>query len=130
MGSSVSAETFTSQDAVRETHDGLKSFIGAEYSKSSWYQILKQDFEENDEGKKGYLTKSEIDNTLEEYLSLKGISPTEELKEECFKKIDTDSTEKISLDKLYQFARSAVEAEFLPEFEQKCTQHNMEVWAC
>mmetsp|Transcript_13429 Transcript_13429/g.15083 ORF Transcript_13429/g.15083 Transcript_13429/m.15083 type:complete len:131 (+) Transcript_13429:14-406(+) len=130
MGSSASAATFENVDTAKDIYDNLKLFTGSEFSKSNWYQILIEDFEENDTTNKGYLTKSEIDNTLEEYFSLKEITPTDELKEDYFKKINTSGDEKITFEELYQFAKTAIESDFLPDFEKKCKEHSLELWSC
>ncbi len=128
MGSSCSSSSFEDKETVLETYNNLKIFISDDASKSWWYTYLKDDFEETDSAKNGYLTKEEISNTLEEYFQLKSISPTDELKEEYFKKINTSEDGKVSFDQLYQFAKGAVEMDFLPEFEEQCRAHNAIAW--
>ena len=130
MGSSISSsEHFNNKDTVLENYNNLKTFVGSNYTDSSWYDILADDFTENDENKVGYLTREQLDNTLEEYFQLKDVTPTTELKDDYFQKINTDGSGQVTLDQLYNFAKSAVETDFLPEFEKQAEAHNAVVWA-
>ena len=115
-------------ETVHETYKNLKQFVGSDYTNSVWYSTLQDDFNENDQGGKGYLTREEIDATIEEYFNLKGIDPTIELKDDYFNKIDSGAKGNISFDDLYQFAKQAVEMDFLPELEEQCRQYDIDVW--
>ena len=115
-------------ETVQDTYKNLKQFISSDYTNSEWYFTLKDDFEDNDSGKKGYLTRDDIDTTLEEYFNLKGIDATDELKDVYFIKIDKENKGHVTFDDLYQFAKQAVEKDFLPELEEQCKQYNIDVW--
>ena len=115
-------------ETVQDTYKNLKHFVSADYSNSEWYFTLKDDFEDNDDGKKGYLTRDDIETTLEEYFNLKGVDATDELKDEYLKKIDRENKGQVTFEDLYLFAKQAVEIDFLPELEEQCKQYNINVW--
>ena len=99
-------------ETVQDTYKNLKHFVSTDYSNSEWYFTLKDDFEDNDDGKKGYLTRDDIKTTLEEYFNLKGVDATDELKDEYFKKIDRENKGQVTFEDLYLFAKQAVKHGF------------------